>query len=728
MKHITFITGQLPKNRLVAAVALASGVFAGSDAVAQDGMAALEEIVVTAERRSADVQDIPISMSVFNEALLERKSVSRLEDLQFASPGLAVNNAGLTQSVNIRGIGLASGSPAVTNGVATYVDGLFQPPIVSANTFYDIADVQVLRGPQGTFAGANSTGGAIVINSKRPQIGEDINGYVELGLGNYSERNAQGAVGFSLGDTFAVRAAMNLQDRDSYYNSVGTEHTTAGSLDEESIRLSALWAPTEALEIYTKYDRADKSTGGYAYRPIPTTANAAGRVGGIRDLSYNSPTANDETAETGQFEVSYALDSGVNLKWVSGYQEKEINNLYDSDGTVLDTVSRDQFVGEDQISHEFNIISDTGEKLEWVVGGYYQKNKIDVNIANSSGVTILAATDKVIKGAFGQVGYFVTDDVQVEFGLRKAWFEADNDPDSGVFIVPLNNLKVAEISGSYKDDSLLGKLSVNWNYDENNLVYAFVAKGYKPGGINSAVSTFDGETVWSYEAGWKSTMLDGRLRTTASLFYNDYENFQNNAIDLSTGRNDVYNIAEATIQGLELSAEGQFGALRVDASFSYVDSELKPTLALVNTRALPGSNLGPQCAAGQPSNPPVCFDYTSYLLGTDAGPNLYAPEYSFTVGVEYEFVVFNGATLTPRLNYAWLDEQWNNLIYNETTDLLESRGLLSAMVTLEKDTWKVQAYGRNLADKEYITGQETNFNQEFYGAPREYGVNFTYNF
>ncbi len=729
MKHITFITGQLSKKRLVAAVALASGVLAGSDVVAQEeGIAALEEIVVTAERRSADVQDIPISMSVFNEALLEKKSVNRLEDLQFASPGLSVNNAGLTQSVNIRGIGLASGSPAVTNGVATYVDGLFQPPIVSANTFYDIADVQVLRGPQGTFAGANSTGGAVVINSKRPELGEPVNGYIEMGLGTYSARNAQGAVGFSLGDTFAVRAAMNFQDRDSYYNSVGTEHTTAGSLDEESVRLSALWAPTEALEIYTKYDRADKSTGGYAYRPIPTTANAAGRVGGIRDLSYNSPTANDETAETGQFEVSYALDNGVNLKWLSGYQEKEINNLFDSDGTVLASVSRKQFVGEDQISHEFNIISDTGEKLEWVVGGYYQKNKIDVNIANSSGVTILAATDKIIKGAFGQVGYFVTDDVQVEFGIRKAWFEAYNDPDSGVFIVPLNNLKVAEISGDYKDDSLLGKLSVNWNYDQNNLIYAFVAKGYKPGGINSSVSTFDGETVWSYEAGWKSTMLDGRLRTTASLFYNDYENFQNNAIDLTTGRNDVYNIAEATIQGVELSAEGQFGALRLDASFSYVDSELKPTLALVNTRALPGSNLGPQCAAGEPSNPPVCFDYTSYLLGTDSGPNLYAPEYSFTVGAEYEFVVFNGATLTPRLNYAWLDEQWNNLIYDKTTDLLKSRGLLSAMVTLEKDAWKVQAYGRNLTDKEYLSGQETNFNQEFYGAPREYGVNFTYNF
>jgi len=468
------------KKVLAAAISLATCALTGHGVLAEevseeDFLSALEEVVVTAERRSANVQDIPISMSVFNEELLQKKSVTRLDDLQFASPGLAVSDAGLTQSVNIRGIGLASGDPDVTNGVATYVDGLFQPPIVSTNTFYDISDVQVLRGPQGTFAGANSTGGAIMINSRRPKIGEDLNGYVQLGLGNYDSTTAQGAIGLPVGDSLAVRAAINMRDRDSYYNSVGTEETEAGSLDEESVRLGLLWSPIEALEIYTKYDKSEKSSGGYAYRPIPTTANAAGRVGGIRDLSYNTPTKNDESAETGLFEAGYTFSNELTMKWVSGYQEKEIDNTYDTDGTVLASSTRDQTVAEDQVSHEFTLVSNTDEKMEWVVGGYYQNNKVDVDIFNSSGVDILINNDKTIKGLFGQVGYFVHDDVQVEFGLRKAWFDAENDPASGVF-VGNGTIKVATISGSYEDDALLGKLSVNWNLDDNNLLYVFRKK------------------------------------------------------------------------------------------------------------------------------------------------------------------------------------------------------------------------------------------------------------
>jgi len=190
----------------------------------------------------------------------------------------------------------------------------------------------------------------------------------------------------------------------------------------------------------------------------------------------------------------------------------------------------------------------------------------------------------------------------------------------------------------------------------------------------------------------------------------------------------VYNIAEATIKGIELSAEAQLGSLRIDAALSYVNSTLEPTTALVNSRALPGNNLGPACPQGTPSNPPVCFDYTPYLLGTSGGPNLYAPELSYTLGAEYTLDLGNGATLTPRINYGWLDDQWTNLLYNKDTDFLESRGLLSTMLTYQTDQWKLQAFGHNLADEEYITGQEGTFNMEFYGAPRQYGINATYNF
>lgn len=695
----------------------------------------LEEVVVTAERRDASIQDIPTSMTALTGEQLEKKSVTRMEDLQFASPGLSVTDAGLTQSVNIRGIGLASGDPDVTNGVGTYIDGLFQPPIVSNLSMYDINDVQVLRGPQGTFAGANSTGGAIMINSRRPQIGEDINGYVNAGLGDYDALNMQGAVSLPVSETLALRAAMNTRNRDSFYKNVGSANTDAGSLEETSGRLSMVWTPIEALEVYAKYENAEISTGGFAYRPIVSTAYAEGRTDDIRDLDYNTPTANDADAETLLFDARYTFANGIALRVLSGDQEKSIENTYDTDGTSLASETRDQRVVEDQVSHEINLISSDEAKLQWVLGYYYQQNKVDVDINNGPfPVDIYIDNEKTIRGAFGQVGYFVTDDLQVELGMRKAWFEAWANPDSGVFVgngidgFPPGGARVATISGDYDDNDLLGKFSVNWTFDADNLLYGFVAKGYKPGGINSETSTFDSEQVMTYEAGWKSTMMDGNLQTTASVFYSDYKDFQNQAIDLSTGRSDVYNIAEATIKGIELSAEGQIGALRFDASLSYIDSNLEPTTALVDTRALPGNNLGPQCADGTTSNPPVCFDYTPYLLGTSGGSNLYAPKLSYTVGAEYAFDLSNGASLTPRINYGWLDEQWTNLLYNEETDLLKSRGLLSAMLTYEVEQWKLQAYGRNLTNEEYITGQEATFNTEFYGAPRQYGLTAAYQF
>src|SRR5688500_3406591 len=125
----------------------------------------LQEIVVTAQRRVENLLDVPIAATALDANALESKVVVQLADLQSAAPSLSITNAGQTQSVNIRGIGLASNSPNATAGVATYIDGLFQPPIVQFNSFYDLRSIEVLRGPQGTLVGTNSTGGAIFINS-----------------------------------------------------------------------------------------------------------------------------------------------------------------------------------------------------------------------------------------------------------------------------------------------------------------------------------------------------------------------------------------------------------------------------------------------------------------------------------------------------------------------------------------------------------------------------------
>jgi iron complex outermembrane recepter protein len=173
---------------------------------------------------------------------------------------------------------------------------------------------------------------------------------------------------------------------------------------------------------------------------------------------------------------------------------------------------------------------------------------------------------------------------------------------------------------------------------------------------------------------------------------------------------------------MELELQAKLGAWQLDGGLSYVDSELG-SLTFVNSRQLPGPQLGPQCATGQTTG---CFNYLPFLVTNSGGANLYSPELTYNLGIEYQANLANGAVLTPRLNYGYVDEQFINLLYNPATDLLAARGLLSAQLTYRRESWDVQLYGTNLADKEYVAGQLNN--SEFYGAPREFGLRANFRF
>lgn len=693
---------------------------------------ALEEIVVTAERREANVQDIPIAMTAMTGDALDDKAVRRLDDMQFAAPGLTVTTAGITQAVNIRGVGLASGSPSVTNGVSTYIDGLFQPPIVTTNSFYDIADVQVLRGPQGTFVGSSSTGGAVFINSKNPSL-DAVNGFAQAEFGSYARKALQGAINLPVTSTLALRGAVNYTDRDSFYTDHGPFANDAGKLQELAGRIGMLWQPGESFRALLKSEYSDKETGGFAMRPVINTTYAAGRIGGIRDLNYDVDTKNAERQSMTSLELRYTTPGGIVLRSLTGYQDKDVSNLTDIDSSALvtpPTISRRQvqIVEEKVTTEEINIISPTEGALDWVLGAYYQKNVIDVvnlNYNNNPAFPqrIYVPTEKKISGYFGQVAYQATDALEVTLGVRHSTFKGEQTTGSGVypnFGSPTGTRINTE--GSHKDSEPTGKLSVNWKLDEDNLLFAFVARGYKPGGFNSATSQFDPETVIDTELGWKTTLLDGHLRGTVNAFNYAYQDFQAQVIDTGTGTQVVKNVANATVRGGELELQAQFGGWRFDGGLAYVDSEMD-SLTFVNTRLSGTTGLLPQCAVGQTTG---CTDYTPWLVTNNGGVNLYSPKLTYNAGLEYSFDLSNGATLTPRLNYGYVSAQYVNLLYNPVTDRLAPRGLVSALVTYEYDKWNFQAYGTNLTDKDYVSGQLNT--SEFYGSPRELGVRMTYSF
>ena len=726
-----------------AAAALCAGLAA--PAAAQDAAESTQSaedsapppIIVTAQRREENLQDVPIAATALTGDQLDDKAVQTLEDLQFAAPSLSVTDQGLTQSVNLRGIGIASGSPAVANGVAQYVDGVFQPPIITAASYYDIATIEVLRGPQGTLVGSNSTGGAIFITTQNPNTA-GVSGYAQAHYGNYDAYGLQGAVNVPIADTLAIRLAGNTRWRDSYYTDIGSFQNEPDRLDEQAARIGLLWQPGD-FRALAKVEWIDKETGGYAYRPIAGTTFANSRRADIRELTYNAPTLNDERAFHSSLELRYELDGGVVLRSVSGYLNKRINNLYDSDGAMMPSATdpaasfsqvSDQFVRERQWTQEFNVISPTDGVFDWILGGYFQKNKIDVIIENRSGDFVADPTDivnfqnKQTLGVFAQVGYELMPNLELQVGARYSHYKVDSTGSvtigsEGPVFGP-NGLVVADLAGSHEDGRMTGKVALNWELNPDHTFYVFAARGYKPGGANNATSEFGPETVWDYELGWKGSFLDNHLRTQFGAFYMDYSDFQFDALEPQTGQAGVVNISNATIKGFELQAQARLGGFGFDGGVAYVDSSLDP-VDIVNQRALPQiGQLGPQCPAGTPSNPPVCFDYGPFIVTGGGGPNLFSPEWSYNFGVEYEAWLADDVSLTPRLNYGFVGSRWTNLLYNPALDYLDGRGLLSAQLTLAFDDWTIEGYATNLTDKEYISGQSGN--NEFYGAPREYGV------
>lgn len=693
-----------------------------------------EIVVIISQKRRENLQKVAVSAVVLTGGALEGKGVSRASDLQYAVPSLSFTDSGFTQNVNIRGVGLSANTPNVVNGVATYVDGVFQPPIVSTNSFYDIGSVEVLRGPQGTFVGSNSTGGAIFINSQSPKLGKQ-EGYLEASLGNYDFKGLEGAVNLPLTDTVAVRLAVNSRQHDAFFEDIGPNHNQVGRLDEQGARLGVLWKPTDAFQALFKVETDRLQNGGFAFTPLASQPYGAYRPAD-RTVDFDQAVFNNQKAAQDTLELKYQFDNGITLRSMSGYQDKAFNATDDYDATnaarytsYLPVAIEHNYAREQIWTQEVNLISPTTGRFSWVIGAYYQRNKINSDylfLSDGFPTEIDSLTLKKTTGVFAQATYKITPTLALDVGVRNSTYEAEGAGNvvigAGIPGFPPDGVPVASVAGTEKDQRPTGKISLNWTPDANNLVYGFVARGYKSGGFSSPVDTFRPETVTDYEIGWKSSFADRRVNTQIGAFYYDYKDFQYNLVNPATGVANPGNISDATIMGVEASVQGRFGDLRVDGGLSLVSSEMG-SVTFINLRAFarahPGASTAPQCPPGVPDTPNFCNNYAGFMLTTSGQPNLYSPELSFNLGVEYAFHI-GDAILTPRLNYAYVGKQWTYIAYDPATDRIDAYGLWNALVTYHRDKFSVDLYATNLADKSYVTGQYVD--NAFYGAPRQVGV------
>lgn len=713
-----------------AAVLLWAGAAQAQDAATQhtdhqDEATTLGEVVVTAERRTTNLQETAVAATVLSGESLDDRGVFSLEQLQFVAPSTTVQNFGQGNFFNVRGIGKSEPTTAIGVGVTTYRDGVpVFPGYFQTEPYYDIGGVELLRGPQGTFAGTNATGGAVFITSRNPDF-TGVNGYVMGQIGNYDNLKLQGAVNLPITDTLAIRLAANSEQRSSFHDITGSYSGHPGDVESNSVRASVLWTPTPALRVLLKGDYNDLDFGGYPADPALATNDPF-------EITANGPhSGHDETARV-SLNVSYVLDNGITLRSITGYQDGISEFSTDLDGTsALNNTFYDR-VEEDVWSQEFNIVSPNDQRLTWLVGAFWQQDHVTFPVTTfpqgayhvgfPQGVVdyyIFGETPKETTAVFGQVSYDISDRLQIQLGAR--WSESTSRNENVYTTYPAFGLYLLQ-NDEVTAEKTTGKLSINYKVDDNNFVYGFVATGFKMGGLNAPnfyvpASSFGPEDVIDYELGWKSTMFDGRVRTQLGAYYMAYEGFQvvvgDPAVPLFSS---IVNVADETVlMGIEASAQARIDDWTVDIGAALSHSELGQFYAADPRR--------PRTGACNAETGPA----STNCLNLDGHSQSYAPEFTFNIGVQYDFQLANGATLSPRVDYAHIGEAWTS-IFNDATrgDRLEARNLVNLLLSYKTDNWTLAAYAHNATDQTYIAA--VNAGLRYAGPPRQYGINLTRTF
>jgi iron complex outermembrane receptor protein len=671
-----------------------------------------DEIVVTAERRNTNLQTTPIAATVLTGEDVANAGVSMVDQLQFISPSAVVNNFGQGIDFNIRGIGKAEHNSQTTTGVITYRDGVATfPGYYTAEPYYDLARIEILRGPQGTFVGENATGGAVFVTSNDPVINGGHTGYIQGDVGNFNYFGAQGAINLPAGDEFAARLAFNAGQRDSFYDIEGP-YTGDDGVKTGSARIGMLWEPTEKFSLNFKADYNYLDLSGYPADPVLATNN-------IFDITADADIHALDRFGRAVLRLDYEFANGTVLRSVSGYQKGQTEYRADLDGTDSATNWIFGDIAEEEMySEEINLISPDANKFKWILGAYYQNDESFFRpdggfyIGVPPPVFYLLSGTNVRKNTafFGQLSFDMPAGFQLQIGARYSDHSTENDIDINQYGLPLTQQQEETFTNTS------GKVTLNWTVNDHHFLYAFVASGFRPGGLNVPVglgepAAFDAEEVTNYEIGWKAGWAAGRLRTQVDAYYNDYKNFQVTVgyPQLPVFGFELNNPNPTTIYGFEGQLEAIFGAFSMDAGFGWLKSELG-TFYAVDPRAAAFGTCNPETGPASTS----CIN----LEGHD---QTYAPEFTFNLGLQYVFGQGSENEFTPRINYGHISEQWATLFQNEARgDRVEARNIVNAQLAWRHDKIITTLYGSNLTDQHYMAA--LNSGLRFAGPPRQFGL------
>ena len=731
----------------------------GAGEVADEEPATIEKIIVTAQRRDEEIQDVPIAVTAVDQAFLTRHDIQTIEDLSGFVPNLYT-----TDSVNygaapisIRGIGGANGGGNFFNDepVAVYLDEMYIGRLSFSTTdLVDIESIQVLRGPQGSLFGRNATAGALLVQPARPT--DRPEGYLRVRLAEHGERRVQGAVSGPLSDTLLGRLAIGYTDADGWGENTFTGEDVNGR-EDRTVRFSLAWLPSSEVVAELMLERTDQQANPATLNVAPVPPGQPSSPFIRRDdldealndseFSFDDPSVNETDATHAVFTVSRDVGN-VTLAAITGYRDYTLDGRQDSDSTPFTLFSNSGVIDSSQFSQELRLTRDAGGPFLWTVGAYYYREDADVVFTINNFQGLFGAGTKAIFNAsqalqswaiFADATHAFTDRLSLTLGGRFSEEQKDftnrqtvlTIQDSMPLPIDFGSFPAgSRIPGGitfldpplFKSDAEFNHFSpravLEYQLEPDVLGYASYSTGFKSGGFNSfgLTEAFAEEEVEAFEIGIKSALFDRRLRLNAAGFTYDYSNLQVR-LPVPTGGVIIDNAGEARVSGLEI--EGSLlitDRLRLAANLAFLDTELED----FDTRQVPEDLL---FVLGAPIP----------LEPVNAAGNALtrAPEVSLFANLQYAMSLGNHHEGLVEVSYRYRDEVFFLETHQDRetfkADSAERLDLRFAVYP-RRGPWEAALYVNNLNDDRTITQVTAlgSYPNAAVSPPRQYGVEFTY--
>ena len=710
----------------------------------------LEEIVVTAEKREQSLQDVSSAITAMSAGMLDAQQVSSPEDLNALVPGLTISKSeGFRKIVTIRGFGFESAQNDVANqSVSYHVDGVYIASDFSLHTdFIDVERIEVLRGPQGTLFGQNSTAGTINVVNKKPSF-DGLSGKADLTLGSYNTRKIRSSINLPFSQTIATRISLVNYQHDGYTENVSLPGFELDQALNTTARIQVLWQPSDIFSAILAVQYFKRDGNGAAQRSITDPGTD------VRKISHDYPDRLAFESEIYSAILEWNL-SGFTIKSLTSFQDELLTSTRDNDRSAVPLsivpVTRR---APKAFTQEINIVSDAtaGGRIDWVVGGFLlaseqtidfvefiDSNKdgiIDetVNLDNPFSTELGFATNGTFPerdsfSVYGQATFSLTDALRILGGARYT----KDKLTSRVCNFFCDDTFVEATFINTKKDDITGKIGLEWDLGSESLLYASYSQGFKPGGANLSFfeivkPTFLAESVDAYEVGSKNRFLDSRLQLNLSAFFYAYKNYQFQTSDPQPFSGGVDNIPKSESQGLEVEYSALLGKnWRLDGHFTFLDTKITSDFDALD--AVLAQNL--QDAAGLgPFDRPQVTDVRRPAVQNIKGHSLpKAPKLSASAILSHFTDIDGRGALTTRLHYVYRSKFQYRVFANSALDTVPSYDLWNLSVLWQPNdaNWTLEFIASNLGDKDIVNSRFTdnfgvnNTSEEFI-APRQFLV------